>query len=639
MRRQLLIFTALLLMAGLGYSQEDSLETAPAASGPIVVADTADWANLMQWQEWRQRSLDYQHQGMPEEALAAAESSLIRSRALGLDLPVIGAYWGNKTRQALKNKDWEGAQKYSRLALLADNYSFKNNISHFQANSRIIGVASALGQFIQAINGYRQDFRYRYRTLWLGIFGLSLALIAGGLFFLLLLTVKYLPYLFHLLSDLLPKNWPYFGRMFLATSVGVGLLVIIAGFSLALAIMIPAGAVIVMGRTREKVMFWITMALIGCSAAGFNLVHQFFKASDQGRVEALAVANTSEWNNWLVQDLAGQQQQDPSDLKPIYALSLMEKNRGRLDRAQTYLTAIIEASGNNPSALNNLGNIYFFKGQFDSAASFYRLAIEADQDLAEAHYNLGQVHFKAIDFNQARVELERAASLAPARMESRSRKSGGNMVMDAQLDQELLWPEVWRGWKPLASFAPAEAASLTRLNLWLPLWAWLVLVALIIVWMVLVKDNLAVRNCWLCGRYVCARCQALAQDGNLYCQECHNQIFSIQSQELQQKAAEVLSRQAVKRERTISGLANFFLPGSSFVMRGSAIKGWLLSLSLGLLYAGLMLFISPWISPRLDFSVTDNFYWIAGIIMAVLYLISWVGYIQLFRNQGASDAA
>jgi tetratricopeptide (TPR) repeat protein len=628
-----------MLMSGLGYGQKDTLEIAPASGGPTVVADTADWANLMQWQEWRQRSLDYQHQGMPEEALAAAESSLVRSRALGLDLPVVGAYWGNKTRQALRNKDWEGAQKYSRLARLADNYSFKNNISHFQANSHIIGAASALGQFIQTINGYRQDFRFRYRALWLGIFGLSLALLTGGLFFLLLLAVKYLPYLFHLLSDLLPKGWPYFGRIFLATSLGAGLLLFIAGFSLALAVILPAGAIIVKGRTREKVMFWITLALIGCSAAGFNLVHQFFKASDQGRVEALAAANTSEWNSPLVQALAGQQRQDPSDLKPVYALSLMEKNRGKLDQAQTYLTAIIEASGSNSAALNNLGNIYFFKGQFDSAAFFYRLAIEADQDLAEAHYNLGQVHFKAIDFNLARAELERAASLAPARMESWSRESGGNRAMDAQLGLELLWPEIWRGWKPFASFAPAEFASLTRLNLWLPLWAWLGLVALIIVWMVLAKDNLAVRNCWLCGRYVCDRCQALAQDGNLYCQECHNQVFSIQSHELQQKAAEVLSRQAVKRQRTISGLANFFLPGSSYVMGGSAIKGWLLSLSLGMLYAGVMLFLSPWISARLDYSVTDGFYWTAGVIMAVLYLISWVGYIQMFRNQGASDAA
>jgi len=604
-----------------------------------VAADTAAWADLMQWQEWRQRSLDYQHQGMPEEALAAAESSLIRSRALGLDLPVVGAYWGDITRQALKDKDWEGAQKYSRLALLADQYSFKNNIYHFQANCHISGVASALGQFIQTINGYRQDFRYRYRALWLGIFGLSLALMAGGLFFLLLLAAKYLPYLFHLLSDLLPKSWPYFGRIFLAVSVGIGLLVIIAGFSLALAVILPAGAVIAMGRTREKVMFWITMALIGCSAAGFNLIHQFFNVSDRGRVEALAVANTSEWNNGLVQDLAGQQQLDPSDLKPIYALSLMEKNRGKLDRAQTYLKAIIEASGNNPAALNNLGNIYFFKGQFDSAASFYRLAIEADQDLAEAHYNLGQVHFKAIDFNQAREELERAASLAPARMESRSRESGGNMVMDSQLGLELLWPEVWRGWNPFASFDAAEFASLTQLNLWLSLWAWLGLVALITTWQILVKDSLTVRNCWLCGRYICDRCQSPAQDGNLYCQECHNQVFSIQSQELQQKAAEVLSRQAVKRERTISGLANFFLPGFSYVMGGRVIKGLLLSLSLGMLYAGLMLFISPWIAARLDFPATDGFYWAAGVILAVLYLISWAGYIHLFRNQGAPDAA
>ncbi len=650
MKKHLVIVIFLFLAAAFGYTQEDdfaedegdTVESArPAQVLPesVAVRDASQWAELMQWRKWQEISLDYQSQKMPEEALAAAESSLVRSRALGLDLPVVGAYWGNKTRQAVRSKEWQQAQQYSRLALLADNYSFKNIIYQFQTNIHSAGFASALGQLIQTLKSYRQDFRYRFRALWLTSFGLSLALMTGGLFFLLLLTIKYLPFLFHLAADQLPQNWPYFGRIFLTASLGVGLLMVIAGYSLALALMIPAGAVIAMGRTREKVVFWITVGLIGSATVGFNLVCHFFKAGDQGRVEALALANTSDWNNLLVQSLAGQQQQDPSDLKPIYGLSLMEKNRGGLDRAKTYLTAVIEASGNNPTALNNMGNIYFLKGQFDSAASFYRRAIESDEHLAEAHYNLGQVYFKAIDFNLARAELEKAATLSPVKMESKSRQSGGNMVMDAQLDLAMLWPEVWRGWNPLGSFTPGEMKDLTMLNLWLPWWIWLGLLGMTIGWSVLVKSNLAVSCCWLCGRYVCNRCQFLAQDGNRHCPECHRQVFSIQSSELQQKAAEVLARKAGKREKIISGLANLFLPGASFVMQGSAIKGWLVSLTLGFIYAGLVLSTSPWVAARLDFSVIDPFYWVAGAAGMIIYAISWGGYIQYFRNQGASDAS
>jgi len=650
MNKYLIIFILLSLTFVYGYSQEedfsesqeDTMESVlPALALPesTIVRDTSQWADLMQWRQWQDKSQEYRQRQMPEEALAAAESALVRTRALGLDLPITGIYWGNMARQALRTKDWGNAQKYSRLALLADNYSFKNTITQFQANSRSFGIASALGQFLQTIKRYRQDFRFRYRAFWLAAFVLSLAMIASGLFFLSLLTVKYLPYLFHLASDILPKGWPYFGRMFLMSSLGIGLLVVLSALSLPLAIIIPAIMVIAMGRSREKVIFWIALAMIGSSTVGFNVVYQFFKSAEQGRVAALAAANTSEWDESLVQTLAKLQQQDASDLKPIYALAMMEKNRGSLERAKTYLSAIIEASGNNSVALNNLGNLYFFKGQFDSAGSFYRQAIGADDHLAEAHYNLAQVYFKSIDFNQARAELEKASLLAPAKIEGRSRESGGNMVMDAQLDLAMLWPEVWRGWSPLGTFTPGEFISLTGLNLWLPVWLWLGLLVLGIIWMILIGSNLEVHNCWLCGRFTCGGCQILAQDGNQYCHECHHQVFSIQSTELQGKAAEVLMRRSTKRERIVVGLANMFLPGSAYVMGGSPVKGFFIALFLGVTYAVLVCLISPWISFGLDFSVRTSFYWFAGVIGGILYFISWMGYIRLLKEQGVSNAA
>jgi len=310
-----------------------------------------------------------------------------------------------------------------------------------------------------------------------------------------------------------------------------------------------------------------------------------------------------------------------------------------MERAKTYLSAIIEASGNNSVALNNLGNLYFFRGQFDSAGSLYRRAIEADDDLAEAHYNLAQVYFKSIDFNQARTELEKASLLAPARIEGRSRESGGNMVMDAQLDLAMLWPEVWRGWSPLGLFTPAEFISLTGLNLWLPFWLWLGFLVLGIIWMILIGSNMEVHNCWLCGRYICGSCQILAQDGNQYCHECHHQVFSIQSTELQGKAAEVLMRRSTKRERVVIGLANIFLPGSSYLMGGSPVKGFFIALFLGITYAVLVCITSAWISFELDFSVRTSFYWVAGAAGFILYFISWMGYIRLFKEQGVSNAA
>jgi tetratricopeptide (TPR) repeat protein len=651
MKKILTILTVLVLIAGLGYCQEEDFEengeeedveeVAPAPVTPekVVARDTTVWADLMKWRYWQETSLNYLRSEMNDEAAAAAESSLVRSRALGLDLPVTGAYWGIWARRALKEKDLGKAQRYSRLASLADKYSFKNAITQYQINTRVLGFIPALGQLFQTISGYRDDFRFGYRALWLSVFAFSLFLMSGCLYFLFILTIKYLPYYFHLLADVMPKNWPYSGRMFLASSIGAGILIGAAGFSLALAILVPVGLVIVSAKTRERVMFWLSIGLIGISVVGFNLLHQFFLKAEQGRIEALARANTSDWDIMLVQSLTEQQQQDPSDLKPIYALSLMEKNRGRPDRAKAYLAAMIEASSNNPTALNNMGNLYFFEGEFDSAGHFYRRAIETDEHLAEAHYNLGQVYFKSIDFNQARAELEKAANLAPARMESRSRESGGNLVMDARLDGVMLWPEFWKDWKFYSSFSFGEFSSLTTLNFWLPVWVWLGLLALFVIWSVLSKDNLSVTTCPLCGKYICPRCQIMGQDGNIYCRECQHQVFSIQSTELQQKAGEMLSRQKTKRVKLVNGFTNLFLPGSFYVMQGSAVKGWFLSMFLGLNFAGVIFITSPWILSRLDLSLPKAILPVFAALFLIVALISWLGYFRWLKEYGGANAA
>lgn len=640
----------LALVAGYGFAQEedsvpeeeDSLvQAAPAAvlAESSAVKDTSQWADLMQWRKWRDASLDFQSREMFEEAIAAAESSFTRSRAIGLDLPVDGAYWGAISRQAMKKGDWDKAQSCINLALLADKYSFKNFITKFQINKHFLGFVSSLGQIIQTARSYKDDFRFSFRFYEYLLFFISLTLAAGTLFFLLLLAAKYLPYYFHLAADMMPRGWPYFSRMFLVSSTGIGIFLLAASYSTAIAIIVLAGFVSVMASTREKVMFWVSIGLLGISSAGFNLLHQYFAAADRGRIEMLIKADTSDWDVRLAKGLSEQQQLDPSDLKPVYALSLMEKNRGSLDRAKTYLSAIIDASGNNPIALNNMGNMHFFEGNYDSAENYYRRAIEADEGLAVAHYNLGQVYFKRIDFNQARAELEKASALAPAMIESRNRESRGNMVMDARLNSGLLWSEFIKGWKATDSFTPGELRDLALINLWLPAWLWLGLLVLLIGWFVVMKNNLTAANCILCGRFVCLRCQAMGQDGNLYCQGCNRQIFSIQSSELQQRAAEGLSRKAPRRENIIIGLANFILPGSVFVAAGETIKGWLFAMILGSVYAGAIFINSSWITFKLGVFPGKGFYMLAGIAVLIMFLITWMAYMRKLKNQGESHAS
>ncbi len=101
----------------------------------------------------------------------------------------------------------------------------------------------------------------------------------------------------------------------------------------------------------------------------------------------------------------------------------------------------------------------------------------------------------------------------------------------------------------------------------------------------------------------------------------------------------MLSRKAVKRKKLIIGLTNALLPGSSFVMSGGAIKGWILAMMAGMIYASLIFLTSPWIMARLDFYAAPAIYWYAGGGAIIIYLISWMGYIKVINKQGASNAA
>lgn len=610
-----------------------------SVQAPLAAPDTAAWSSLMRWRQWDQASRNFQRNGMPEQAVAAAESAYVRSRALGISLPVAGLFWGARARQDARAGDWQLAERHIKLGILADRYSLKNFMTGFRVAARQGGWAAAFGNAVQLASEYRRDFRYQYRASRLAVFGFSLALMAGCLIFMLLLTVKEMPYLLHLTADLLPRSWPYGAKFTLVVSVFLGASSAIAAFSLPLALVIPSLSLVISGKRRQRVMVWVSMSLLGCSVAGFGLLYHFFVADSRGRVEALSRANVSDWDPELAAALSGMQEREPDDLKPAFALSLLEKRRGRMDLSRELLEAVNASAGQNSYVLNNLGNIHFFEGRMESSAVYYRQAIEADQAMAEAHHNLGQVFLKNIDFNQARTQLARAADLNPNRMERWSRESGGNLAMDALLEPELLWAEALSGWNPWPGFTPGEHYALVGVSFWLPWWAWMSWLGLALLWAWLVKDGLSAAGCHVCGRHICSRCRVSGQDGVHYCSRCHGQVFSVQSAELQQKAALSLARQSKKTARTLTLAANAVLPGISFALTGGVVKACLLSLAWGTLFAGLALIGSPWVVAVLDYRAGSGPCLAAAIAALALWLISWLPFIISRPTGREQDAA
>jgi len=98
-------------------------------------------------------------------------------------------------------------------------------------------------------------------------------------------------------------------------------------------------------------------------------------------------------------------------VKNKYAILLAQT--GEKERAEGILLEALELSPNNPSVLNNLGNIYFVSGDGVKAAGYYMKAAQADRGDAEIRINLCKAYLLAGDKPLARQWLEKAIEMEP----------------------------------------------------------------------------------------------------------------------------------------------------------------------------------------------------------------------------------
>lgn len=128
----------------------------------------------------------------------------------------------------------------------------------------------------------------------------------------------------------------------------------------------------------------------------------------------------------------------PSNSRAWRLLGFIERERGNLLQAATYLEKAIEQNDRFAAAHNDLGETYYKLGQYDAAERHFLRAADLDADLANAHLNLG------IYYSTEGLAEKRARSHARARRHletylklTEGRRSNRERALAAELLQEL----------------------------------------------------------------------------------------------------------------------------------------------------------------------------------------------------------
>jgi tetratricopeptide (TPR) repeat protein len=633
-KRILLVLVCLGTIAWPCFSQEEQEEnpydSINQAEQPVRnSADSLTFFRLLDWPQLWQNSQAALSGDSAEQALAPADSALDKATALDIRLPLQAGYLKSLSRQAIKDRDRTMAYGYSRLALKADP-SYPGLIcSNFRIMQGRAGFGQALKDAWLNFNLAQKYFWHQLNFAALALILASIFLMASGLIFMLLLAAKYLPYLHHVLGDLLPKAIPGYSRRLIAGGLLVSFNLFLSFISLVLPLALTAILSSIYASRREKAALLLAVVMLFASGAGLNLGRHLFSGLNDSCLQAVSTSNHSAWDPVLAKQLEDCLQQKPEDLTPLFCLALMEKRAGNFRQARQYLDTLLEASGVNSKALNNLGNLLFYQGQIDSAADLYRQAAQADPSAALPHYNLAQAYFKQVDFKAADQEREYALSRAKEEISSRAGFSDAGLVLDELIPTSYFWGQAWPGLNLFSGFSPAESLSLTGLNLWLPAWMGLALLLLALAAVIVFFGNPGPGRCSVCYKQICPGCRVVSPQQDPLCPECHQVISAATSPELQEKIVSNLKLKKLRRKAWTGAVSNLLVPGSALLLENMTALGLALALTWGGIYAawcGTKLMLFPYdLSYYVLMTVPG---WTALCLLGLSWILTWLAFLK-----------
>ncbi|MBM3319344.1 MAG: tetratricopeptide repeat protein [Candidatus Eisenbacteria bacterium] len=211
------------------------------------------------------------------------------------------------------------------------------------------------------------------------------------------------------------------------------------------------------------------------------------------------------------------------DSDVLFALALLERERGNRQKALDLYREILESDGPSAPVYNNMGNLFFLKGDVERAFSAYRQALALGEKRATTHYNLGRLYLETFAFDEARREFSYASELDFSLIRSLSHEgmtSASRTLVDDSLPAVRLWERLLSGGAAGEGIGWGEAITAAARTLLPPgLPRIFFLAAILLSAFALGQAVPQPTVCARCGKALCRRCRVRVAGTNR-CPDC-----------------------------------------------------------------------------------------------------------------------
>jgi tetratricopeptide (TPR) repeat protein len=388
---------------------------------------------------------------------------------------------------------------------------------------------------------------------------IAVVLVAGSLFFMVILGLSSFARAAHDLGDLLSRDLADFAR---AALVGCLLLLpLVLGEGLAGLALACFALAFVYGTARHR------MALL--LAAALLIIGLFPLARTAGRVldamesdalasAALAVVEGEETPEQvaLLKAAAGE------EILAEHILAMRARRGGRVEEARVRYEALLRSRPRDPVVLNNYANLRFGAGDSEGALDLYEQSASL-ADSAILMFNLSQAYARLFRIEEFEHTLKLAQSIDADFVADLSRFGDSNLVADlpfprAEIRARLLGNADGEGYSRLARklFAPGLLGV-----------SWVHTVAgfagLAIVAVLLAGRFDRASRCSHCGRRICARCDGIFWNSET-CDGCHHLFNQPESTDPSMRMARLAQlRLREERQEKIATAVSLVVPGAA----------------------------------------------------------------------------
>jgi tetratricopeptide (TPR) repeat protein len=460
----------------------------------------------------------------------------------------------------------------------ADALRIYNWAKKFDSDQNILAKRIAWNHFPFDLSSFIHEYKYilyQLKNSWnsqlqmvTGVYGwLRDILMLLALVPLLILTLKYIPYTLHRISDILPYAMPLFLRTPLVT---------LTYFSTALLnfyALLWTSAFLIWRHLshQEKKLLGISLVLLVFSPIDSYIRGAFYLASDPtGPLKSFSRAVNEGYTEDQYKTTVIRTSQDKKDYMAALSASIYDLKNHNFTSATTNIRNIQSLPEDDPVFLITAGNLHFLKNDIEKAELFYKQILKKDKKNAEALFNLAQCQLQKLKTITATEYISDAANIKPDLVNSFIQNNENyfsrnwpplRQIMFADLSPKIFWTRY---------FPDYALKNKTASVLWNPYFfaippmiSAIVFLVLLTILLILFRDSneqtklKKIFECRFCGRIICRKCKS-----GILCQSCHKATQFMSNEKSLEKMRKIISTQAKKINLVKCAIVGVLYPGA-----------------------------------------------------------------------------